>query len=116
MLFEVYGNMQSHEREYFLTRQRPMLQLALNVAIRSKFNDFDLQAHTIDSISAKLINLTSQEVERGYVWIDWLSQLAAGVLAVATLQLSRLTRIEMQQVRYNVSFIAMGGEYGLRPR
>ena len=64
-LFELYGNVQSYEREYFLTRQRPMMQSALNVAIRSKFNDFDLQAQTVDLILAKLIDLTSQNLSEG---------------------------------------------------
>ncbi len=57
----------------------------LDVAIRSKFHDFDLQAESVDPISAELIALANAEVERARLEIEYASWLATVILAVTAL-------------------------------
>jgi signal transduction histidine kinase/DNA-binding response OmpR family regulator/methyl-accepting chemotaxis protein len=59
--------------------------LKLDVDIRSKFNEFDLQAEAVDPISADLTTLASDEVQRARTQIAQTSQFATAVLAVAVL-------------------------------
>jgi methyl-accepting chemotaxis protein len=123
-LIVLYREMQSLEKDYLVTRQRPYMQLAFNlirplgeaitdtsgfdaeqeaealaqldtyrvvaeevlkldVDIRSKFTEFDLQAGAVDPISAELIQLASDEVQQARNQIARTSQLAKTVLAVA---------------------------------
>jgi PAS domain S-box-containing protein len=123
-LVVLYREMQAHEKDYLVTRQRPNMQLAFNairplreaidntsgfdagqrtealaqldayqavaeevlkldVDIRSKFNEFDLQAEAVDPISAELIELAGDEVQQAREQIARTSQLAKIVLAVA---------------------------------
>jgi signal transduction histidine kinase len=104
VLMDLYRDMQSHEQEYRISRRRPFMQSAFNVAarlreaiadtpalteeqqdgadscifryirtaeemlqtdvdIRSKLNDFDLQAKSVDPISAGLLALAQSEEE-----------------------------------------------------
>lgn len=125
-LTELYRDMQFFEREYRITRQRPFMQSAFNVAfqlrkaiektpaiesdqkvhaltylrsyvriggeiletdseIRSKFNDFTLQAKAVDPISAELVALAETEVDHARDHIKQTSQFATAVLAVAAL-------------------------------
>ena len=104
-LMVLYFEMSSFEKDYFVARQRPLMQsafnaaiplreaielnptlgtdqkaqaladldnhleiaqevLELNVAIRSTFNEFDLQAQAVDPISEELVELAKQQVER----------------------------------------------------
>jgi len=120
----LFHEMQSFEKEYAITRQRPLMQSAFNVAIslnkgieltptleenqktqalayldkylaiaqeilrldvaiRSKFNEFDLQAEAVDPISEELIALAGAEVERARDRIDRTSR-SATVILVAT--------------------------------
>lgn len=57
----------------------------LNTDIRSKFNDFNLQAQSVDPISDELINLAKQEVETARMKIDQASRLATIILIMTTL-------------------------------
>jgi signal transduction histidine kinase/DNA-binding response OmpR family regulator len=123
-LIVLYREMQSLEKDYLVTRQRPYMQAAFNVIrplqaaitntsnfntdqktetlaqldayqaaadevlkldvdIRSKFNEFDLQAEAVDPISAELIQLASDEVQQAREQIARTSQLAKTVLVVA---------------------------------
>jgi signal transduction histidine kinase/CheY-like chemotaxis protein/HAMP domain-containing protein/HPt (histidine-containing phosphotransfer) domain-containing protein len=125
-LILLYREMQSFEKDYLLTRQRPHMQSAFNVAgplreaigsspgfdgderaqalaylddylavaeeillldveIRHKLNEFDLQAEAVDPISQQLIALASDETQRARERITSTSQLARTVLAVAVL-------------------------------
>jgi CheY-like chemotaxis protein/signal transduction histidine kinase len=104
-LMALYREMQSSEKDYLVTRQRPYMQSAFNVAvplreaigdspgldgggraqalayldeylavadeillldveIRHKLNEFDLQAEAVDPISEELIALANAETER----------------------------------------------------
>jgi signal transduction histidine kinase/ActR/RegA family two-component response regulator len=58
--------------------------LSLDVAIRSKSNEFDLQAEALDPISTELIALAGQEVVRAHTRVARTDLLATGVLAVTT--------------------------------
>lgn len=125
-LLVLYRQMQAHEKDYLVTRQRPNMQLAFNVIrplkeaiantadlaadqrsaalaqldtyqavaeevlkldvdIRSKFNEFDLQAEAVDPISADLTQLAGDEVQRARTQITQTSQFATVILAVAVL-------------------------------
>jgi len=59
--------------------------LSLDVAIRSKSNEFDLQAEALDPVSADLIALANQEVERARARVDQTSRLASGALIIVAL-------------------------------
>ena len=121
-----YREMQSFEKDYLVTRQRPYMQSALNVglslreaidlapgldadqraqaliylddyqsvageilrldvAIQSKFNEFDLQAEAVDPISEELIMLANDEVQRARDQIVRTSRSATALLVVAVL-------------------------------
>ncbi len=121
-----YREMQAFEKEYLVTRQRPNMQSAFNVAgllreaiasspglsvdqeaqalayldqylavadeillldveIRHKLNEFDLQAEAVDPISQELISLASAETERAREQIVRTSRLATTLLALAVL-------------------------------
>ncbi len=125
-LMLLYREMQSLEKEYLVTRQRPSMQSAFNVAgllreaigsspgfpddkaaqtlahldeylavademllldveIRHKLNEFDLQARAIDPISAELIALANAETQRARDQIARTSRLATTLLVVAVL-------------------------------
>ncbi|MGD9002237.1 MAG: response regulator, partial [Anaerolineae bacterium] len=125
-LIVLYREMQSHEKDYLVTRQRPYMQSALNVglslreaidlapgwdadqraqaliyldgyesvadevlrldvAIQSKFNEFDLQAEAVDPISEELIMLANDEVQRARDQIVQTSRSATALLVVAVL-------------------------------
>ncbi len=58
----------------------------LDADIRSKFNDFNLQAESIDPISQKLIELANAEVERAHQQVERINQIA--VLALGATALS----------------------------
>ncbi|RPJ03676.1 MAG: HAMP domain-containing protein, partial [Deltaproteobacteria bacterium] len=122
-LMELYRDMTSYEKEYLITRQRPLMQSAFNVAsrlsasitnnplldrglkdrahshiewyvktaedilqtdveIRSKLNDFDLQARSVDPISAGLLSLARSEEEGARVQIHRI-RLSTIVLLIA---------------------------------
>jgi signal transduction histidine kinase/DNA-binding response OmpR family regulator/HPt (histidine-containing phosphotransfer) domain-containing protein/HAMP domain-containing protein len=122
----LYREMQSFEKDYLLTRQRPHMQSAFNVAgslreaigsspgfegderaqalaylddylavaeevllldveIRHKLNEFDLQAEAVDPISEELIALADAETQRARERITSTSRLARTVLAMAVL-------------------------------
>jgi signal transduction histidine kinase/CheY-like chemotaxis protein/HAMP domain-containing protein/HPt (histidine-containing phosphotransfer) domain-containing protein len=125
-LLTVYREMQSYEKDYLVTRQRPYMQSAFNIAgnlrgaigestafaknkqsqaliyldeylavadeilqldveIRHKLNEFDLQAEALDPITAELISLADAETQRARGWITQTSQLATTLLVVAVL-------------------------------
>jgi len=125
-LIVLYRQMQSYEKDYLVTRQRPYMQSALNVglslrnaidlapgwdadqraqaliylddyesvademlrldvAIQSKFNEFDLQAEAVDPISEELIMLANDEVQRARDQIVQTSRSATALLVVAVL-------------------------------
>jgi signal transduction histidine kinase/DNA-binding response OmpR family regulator/HAMP domain-containing protein len=125
-LLALYREMQSHEKDYLVTRQRPYMQSAFNVAgtlrgaihtssafaqgeqaqaldhldgylavadeillldveIRHKLNEFDLQAEAVDPISAELISLADAETQRARGRIVQTSHFATTLLAVAVL-------------------------------
>ena len=125
-LLLMYREMQSHEKDYLVTRQRPYMQSALNVAellreaigtssnlsaeeqaraldylddylavaneivlldvdLRHKLNEFDLQAEAVDPISADLIALANAETQRARDEITRTSRLATTLLVVAVL-------------------------------
>jgi len=123
-LMLLYREMQSFEKEYLLTRQRPSMQSAFNVAgllreaigspphfagdegaealahldgylavadeillldveIRHKLNEFDLQAEAVDPISQQLIALANDETQRAREQIARTSRWATTLLVVA---------------------------------
>jgi len=125
-LMVLYREMQSFEKDYLVTRQRPYMQSAFNVAellreaisrspgfdgdegaqalaylddylavaeeillldveIRHKLNEFDLQAEAVDPISEELIALANAETQRAREQIARTSRLATTLLAVAVL-------------------------------
>ncbi len=125
-LIDLYQEMQLFEKDYWITRRRPFMQSAFNVAfrlrqaienssaasaeqtvqilsnfdnyrtiaeeilrldvaIRSKFNEFELQIEAVDPISTELIALANKEVERARLQIARASRLATVMLAVAAL-------------------------------
>jgi signal transduction histidine kinase/CheY-like chemotaxis protein/HAMP domain-containing protein len=125
-LILLYREMQSFEKEYLLTRQRPYMQSAFNVAgllrqeierapglgeeeqaqalahldgylavadeillldveIRHKLNEFELQAEAVDPISQQLITLANDETQRARELISRTSRWATALLAVAVL-------------------------------
>jgi len=133
-LMNLYREMQSFEKDYLVTRQRPFMQSAFNVVpalrqainnsaeldasqreqalasleaylaaadevlqldvdIRSKFKEFDLQAKAVDPISIQLTTLASDEVQRASTQIASTSQLATTLLTVAVLAAVMLTGI-----------------------
>ena len=59
--------------------------LELDVAIRSKFSEFDLQAEAIDPITEELIGLANQEVERARFQIRRINQLVTVILVATAL-------------------------------
>ncbi|GAB4532518.1 MAG: hypothetical protein Kow0063_13160 [Anaerolineae bacterium] len=59
--------------------------IELDVAIQSKLRDFDLQAEAVNPISAELITLANEEVERAKTRIRQINQMAAGALLGTTL-------------------------------
>ncbi len=59
--------------------------LKLDVEIRSRFRDFDLQAQTIDSISDQLIILANEEVKKSEKKIEKASQFVSIILIVSFL-------------------------------
>jgi len=124
-LLALYRDMQVLEKDYLLTRQRPCMQsafnvavplrqeierssflgenektqaliylddyltvaeamLALDVTIRSKANEFDLQAEALDPISTELIALAGQEVTHAHTRATRTDLLATGILAATT--------------------------------
>jgi PAS domain S-box-containing protein len=125
-LLVLYHRMQSFEKDYLVTRQRPLMQSAFNVtvdlreaikqspvldpeqqtqvlghlddylataeamleldvAIRGIFNEFDLQAEAVDPITAELVDLADQEVERARAQIGQTSRLVTTLLIVTAL-------------------------------
>ena len=56
--------------------------LDLNVAIRSLFNEFDLQAQAVDPIAEELITLTHEEIERVRSQVDRISRFVTLLLLV----------------------------------
>ena len=125
-LMVLYHEMQSFEKNYLITRQRPLMQSAFNtaiplqkaikvtptfeaghktkvltyldnylaiaeeileldIAIRSKFNEFDLEAEAVDPISEELINLVNQEIERARTQIGNRGQLSMIILVATSL-------------------------------
>ncbi|UCC88823.1 MAG: HAMP domain-containing protein, partial [Anaerolineales bacterium] len=123
-LIALYRDMQAFEKDYLVTRQRPSMQSAFNMArplreqisrspgldgneavqalayldeylavadeillldveIRHKLNEFDLQAEAVDPISQELITLASAETLRARDRIARASQLATTLLVVA---------------------------------
>ncbi|MBN1658576.1 MAG: GAF domain-containing protein, partial [Anaerolineae bacterium] len=123
-LVALYQEMRAFEKDYLLTRQRPYMQSAFNVAgllreaitslpggsagegtqalayldeylavadeilvldveIRHKLNEFDLQAEAVDPISRQLIALANDETQRAREQIARTSRWAATLLAVA---------------------------------
>ncbi len=126
LLLDLYQNMQLHEKDYWITRQRPAMQSAFNdtgrlrqtveempgigteqktkifsyldnylsiaeeilrfdVAVRSKFNEFELQIEALEPISIELITFAGGEVERARTQIRETGQLATGILVVISL-------------------------------
>lgn len=59
--------------------------LEIDVAIKARFNDFALQAEAADKVSATLVNLARQEVDRARARIDRAHQSAFVIMAVVTL-------------------------------
>jgi signal transduction histidine kinase len=57
----------------------------LDASIHSRYNDFDLQAQSIDPISAELIALATAEVDRAHTQIKQTSRYATYVLLAITL-------------------------------
>ena len=125
-LLTTYREMQAYEKDYLVTRQRPSMQSAFNVAgtlreaigestsfaqgaqaqalghlddylavadeilsldveIRHKLNEFDLQAEAVDPITAQLISLADAETQRARERITQTSRLATTLLIVAVL-------------------------------
>ncbi len=121
-----YHEMRSLEKDYLVTRQRPFMQsafniaislreeielapaldasqktqaiayldayraladeiLALDLAIKSTLDEFDLQAQTIDPVSEDLILLADREVERARERIGHASWLTTVILAATAL-------------------------------
>ncbi len=69
---------QEHLRQYLALTE----QIAdLDVTMRGKFNDFDLQAASLEPISAKLLVLADAEVTRARQQIRQTSRLAVGVMS-----------------------------------
>ncbi len=126
LLIDLYQNMQLHEKDYWITRQRPAMQSSFNVsgrlrqavvempgigrtqksdifsyldkylsiakeilrfdvAVRSKFNEFELQVEALEPVSSELITLAGVEIERARAHIDETGQLATGILVVISL-------------------------------
>ena len=122
-LMDLYREMIIYEKEYFITRQRPYMQSAFNVAvqlkeeilgngtltglekgnalsyletylmvaddileldvaIQSKFNEFDLQVDALDPITAELIRLTETEIERARDRINQISSVLIIILVI----------------------------------
>lgn len=69
------------EQHQELARQIP----DIDVAIRSKLNDFTLQARSVDPISANLKNLTTQEVERARNRIASASRVSTAIILATTI-------------------------------
>jgi diguanylate cyclase (GGDEF)-like protein len=69
------------EQHQELARQIP----DIDVAIRSKLNDFTLQARSVDPISANLKSLTTQEVERARSRIASASRVSTAIILVTTI-------------------------------
>ena len=67
----------------YLTTAEEVLEL--DVAIRGKFNEFDLQAEAVDPITEELITLGNQEVERARAQIGRVNQLVTGILIATAL-------------------------------
>jgi len=125
-LMLLYREMQSFAKDYLVTRQRPNMQSAFNVAgllreaigsspdldedeqvqalthlddylavadeillldveIRHKLNEFDLQAEAVDPISQQLITLANDETQRAREQITRTSRWATTLLVVAVL-------------------------------
>jgi len=125
-LITAYQEMTIFEHRYYLTRQRPYMQSAFNIArqlgqaidetssltaeqkeqalnyldtyhtigtdivnlnvdIRSKLQDFDLQAEAVNPISTELIALSKAEVKRSQLRIEQINQLATIILVAITL-------------------------------
>ncbi|MBN1146614.1 MAG: GAF domain-containing protein [Anaerolineales bacterium] len=123
-LMALFRDMQSYEKDYLVTRQRPSMQSAFNqaellrqaisrsqsfeaaeqaqaylddylgvadeillldVEIRRKLNEFDLQAEAVDPISEELIALANAETQRARERITSTSQLATVLLAAAVI-------------------------------
>ena len=125
-LLLLYREMQGYEKDYLVTRQRPYMQSAFNVAgtlrkaindsdslkgedraqalarldsylavadevlqldveIRHKLNEFDLQAEAVDPITTELIVLANDEVQQARGQISRTGRWATTLLAVAVL-------------------------------
>ncbi|MHC1742883.1 MAG: response regulator [Syntrophobacteraceae bacterium] len=59
--------------------------LEVDVAIKARFNDFALQAEAADKVSATLVKVATQEVDRARARIDRAHQIAIVIMAVITL-------------------------------
>jgi signal transduction histidine kinase/ActR/RegA family two-component response regulator/HAMP domain-containing protein len=59
--------------------------MAVDVAIRSKFNDFALQANVIAPISTALIRMANRQVEKSYARIDQYNQVAIIIMVTIAL-------------------------------
>jgi len=59
--------------------------LETDVAIRGNFNDFNLQANTVDPISQELQTLASAEVARFQKRINWVSRAALATILTTTI-------------------------------
>ncbi len=120
-----FNKMLLHEKDYFITRQRPYMQSAINtghvlkqavtknvdiendlknnillfldnyfeqadkilqldVAIRNKFNEFNLQAEALDPVSKELIESANKEVDQARRQIKHTSQLSITILFVVS--------------------------------
>jgi signal transduction histidine kinase/CheY-like chemotaxis protein len=140
----LYHEMRSLGKDYLLTRQRPFMQSAFNVAvhlreaiesapavekdqkaqalallddylttaddilqldvaIRSKFSEFDLQAEAVDPISRELNDLASQEIERAHAQIKRTSRFTTSALAVIALVGLALAIVVVQMLNDSIT-------------
>ncbi|GEM_PF-1211024 len=155
-LLDLQRDMIAKEKDYLVTRQRPFMQSALNIAadleqaiqtdetlsdnerkqaltyltnyqntagkiveidtaIRSKFNDFDLQGQTIDPISGQLIKAVEEDVTLSMEQIIFsllVNRIILGVMAVVGLLLTVIIAVALNDsiTRNIVKLTAVVGE------
>jgi PAS domain S-box-containing protein len=143
-LLILFAEMQAFEKDYLLTRRRPLMQSAFNaavplreaiesaptlstdqktqalayldgylkageeiveldVAIRGKFNEFDLQAEAVDPITQDLIELAEDEVDRASARIRQTNRLVVALLAVIALAGLGLTGVVAKALNNSVT-------------
>jgi PAS domain S-box-containing protein len=87
---EASASLSGAQKDTVLTALGAYTTVAENIvtqdaAIRAKFNDFDLQAQSVDPISADLIVLAEAEVTRARAQVDQTNRLVTLALGITTL-------------------------------